>query len=371
VSERPVRIGFVGAGSVLWAYLQLLDRLVPRGLASEGPICARRRETWPDVLRRRPEAQLVDTPEDVMSADVDVVVVLTPPPSHAELSRLALEHGRHVVCEKPVAVSRAEGEEVVALAQERGLLYLAAPFVQLSPTFRAYWTQVRRGAIGTVHSARGLYGNAGSPWAAWYHSAGVGPFAENGIYNLKSLTALLGPVTEVLAAETTAVPLREAGGRVLDRPDPDVCHAILLHERGAISSLVSSQAIQRYRRPGLELYGTEGTANLLGDDWDPRGFEVWRNEAGRWEEHEPIDGTWLWADGLRECVLALRESRLPLQELRQDLHLLDVVEAVRVAVAERRAVEVASRFPDLDLALELPTGLEHVHDHTRPVDEQV
>ena len=56
----PVRVGFVGAGSVLWAYLQVLDRLVPRGLASEGPICARRREAWPDVLRRRPGAQLVD-----------------------------------------------------------------------------------------------------------------------------------------------------------------------------------------------------------------------------------------------------------------------------------------------------------------------
>lgn len=371
MSDRPVRVGFVGAGSVLWAYLQLLDRLVPRGLASEGPICARRRETWPDILRRRPGAQLVDAPEDVLSAGVDVVVVLTPPPSHAELSRLALEGGKHVVCEKPVAMSRAEAEDVVALARARGLQYLAAPFVQLSPTFRAYWTQVRRGAIGTVHSARGLYGNAGSPWAAWYHSAGVGPLAENGIYNLKSLTALLGPVTEVLAAEATAVPLREAGGSLLDRPDPDVCHAILRHEGGAISSLVSSQAIQRYRRPGLELYGTEGTANLLGDDWDPRGFEVWRNEAGRWDEHEPIDGTWLWADGLRECVLALREGRPPLQELRQDLHLLDVVEAARVAVAERRAVEVTSRFPDLDLSLELPTGLEHVHDHTRPVDEQV
>jgi predicted dehydrogenase len=369
-SVSPPRVGFIGAGSVLWAYLQVLDRLVPRGLAGEGPICARRRETWPELLRRRPAARLVETPEEVVAADVDVVVVITPPPSHAELSLLALGRGKHVVCEKPVAMSRSEAEGVVALARQRDLLYLAAPFVQLAPTFRAFWTQVRRGAIGDVHSARGLYGNAGSPWAAWYHSAGVGPLAENGIYNLKSLTALLGPVTEVLAAEATAVPLREAGGRVIDQPDPDVCHVLLRHTSGAISSLVSSQAIQRYRRPGLELYGTTGSANLLGDDWDPRGFELWRNEAGRWEEHEAIEGTWLWADGLRECLLALGEGRSPLQELEQDLHLLDVVEAARVAVVDRRAVEVPSRFPDLDLTYQLPTGAEHVHDHTRPLDEQ-
>jgi predicted dehydrogenase len=370
VSERPLGVGFIGAGSVLWAYLQVLDRLVPRGLAREGPICARRREVWPDILRRRPGALVVETPVEVLDAGVDVVVVLTPPPSHAELSLLALEHGAHVVCEKPIAMSRAEAEQVVAQARRRELTYLAAPFVQLAPTFRALWTQVRRGAIGHVHSARGLYGNAGSPWAAWYHSAGVGPLAENGIYNLKSLTALLGPVTEVLAAEATAVAVREAGGRILKPPDSDVCHAILRHADGGISSVVSSQAIQRYRRPALELYGTAGTANLLGDDWDPRGLELWRNDAGRWEEHEPIDGTWLWADGLRECVLAVAEGRAPLQELEQDLHLLDVVDAARTAARERRAVTVPSRFPDLDLTLELPTGLEHVHDHTRPLDEQ-
>ena len=325
--SRPVGVGFVGAGSVLWAYLQLLDRLIPRGLAVEGPIWARRRETWPELLRRRPAARLVSSLEEVLVAEVDVVVVLTPPESHADLT-------------------------------------------QLAPTFRALWTQIIRGAIGRVHSARGLYGNAGSPWAAWYHSAGVGPLAENGIYNLKSLTSLLGPVTEVMAAEATAVPVREAGGRVVDPADPDVAHTVLRHASGALSSLVSSQAMQRYRRPALELYGTEGTANLLGDDWDPRGFEIWRNELARWEEHEAIDGTWLWADGLRECVMALREGRAPLQEPQQELHLLDVVDAARVAIRERRAVEIGSSFPALDLTLELPIDLQHVHDHTRPLDEQ-
>jgi hypothetical protein len=46
-------------------------------------------------------------------------------------------------------------------------------------------------------------------------------------------------------------------------------------------------------------------------DWDPRGFEIWRNSAGCWEEFEPLDPTWLWADGLAEMVNALREKRQP------------------------------------------------------------
>ncbi len=348
----------------------MLDRLVPRGLAAEGPICARRREAWPSILARRPGAQLVSDPRGVVESDVDIVVVLTPPASHAEIAALAIANGKHVVVEKPIAESRMDAEALVELATERGLLLLAAPFVQLAPTFRALWTQVRRGAIGHVHSARGLYGNAGSTWAAWYHTAGVGPLAEAGIYNLKSLTAFLGPVVDVLGAEAVAVPHREVAGHDVDAPDPDVSHVVLRHESGAISSIVSSQAIQRYRRPGLELYGIEGTANLLGDDWDPRGYQIWRNSTGSWEEAEAVDGTWLWADGLRECVAALRERRPPLQDLAHDLHLLDVISAARTAASERRAVEIGSRFPDLDLTFEIPSGLEHVHDHTRPLDEQ-
>lgn len=229
---------------------------------------------------------------------------------------------------------------------------------------------MRDGALGHVHSARGLYGNAGSHWTTWYHSGGPGPLGEAGIYNLKSLTALLGPVVEVFAAEALAVPTRQAGGSEIASPDPDVSHVVLRHAEGALSGVVSSQAIQRYRRPALELYGTDGTANLLGDDWDPRGFEVWRNEAGCWEEHDAIEPTWLWADGLREALACVREDRPPLASLDHDLHLLDVVAAARVSAAEGAAVPVRSSFALPDLRLEPPSRVEHLHDHTRPSDEQ-
>jgi predicted dehydrogenase len=127
---------------------------------------------------------------------------------------------------------------------------------------------------------------------------------------------------------------------------------------------------QRYRRPALELYGTDGTANLLGDDWDPHGFEVWRNERGSREEHDAIEPTWLWADGLREAVADAREKRAPLARLDHDHHLLDVVAAARVSAAERAPVRVDSSFAPLDLRLEPPSRVEHLHDHTRPSDEQ-
>lgn len=367
---RPVTVGIIGAGNVMWAYFQALDRLIPRGLAELGLVCARRKNTWREFETRRPGIQLVADPAEVLQSTADVVLIITPPVSHALLVRLALERGKHVVVEKPAAATRCEAQKLARLAHERGLHLMCAPFVQLAPTLQALWGRIQDGAIGKVHSARALYGNAGSTWACWYHDGSIGPLAEVGIYNLKSLTAVLGPVAEVQSAESLVVVDREIGGETVETRGSDVSHVLLRHQDGALSSLVSSHCIQRYRRPALEFYGTEGTANLLGDDWDPRGFEIWRNRAACWEEFEPLDPTWLWTDGLIEMVNALREQRQPLHSLDHDIHLLEVIEASSRAAREKRAIAVQSRFLPLDLRLEERQNRHHLHDHTRPADEQ-
>ena len=358
----PVRVGFIGAGSVLWAYLQMIDRLAPRGLAVAGPICARRRGTWDRIHARRPGVELTVEPEDVLRSDVAVVVVLTSAESHAELVSLALEHGKHVLVEKPLAGSRAEGVALTELARDHGRHLVAAPFVHLAPTFRALWSAVADGAIGHVHTARGLYGVPPPDWNAWMHE--VGPLVDLGIYNLKSLTSLLGPVVEVIAAETDATETRHG--------DPaDVIHVTARHEGGALSSVLAGWEIHAYRRPALELYGTEGTADLLGDDWDPRGYEIYRAGERSWREFGSLDPTWLWTDGLRDLVGAVLEGRAPLADIEQDLHLLEVVQAARAAASERTAVSVKSRFEPIDLRLSLAEGSSgHIHDHTRSPEEQ-
>jgi predicted dehydrogenase len=221
VGERSVGVGFVGSGSVLWAYLRALDSLVARGVAWEGPISARRPETWPEILRRRPGAHIVSDAAGVIDSDVDIVAVLTPPSSHAEIAMAALDAGKHVLVEKPFGITRPEAEEVVGLAADRALYAMAAPFVLLSPSFQELWRLVDAHDIGVVHSARALYGNPGSTWARWFHESGVGPLGDLAVYNLKSLTTLLGAVTEVLAAESTAVRPRVVGDVTIEDPDAD------------------------------------------------------------------------------------------------------------------------------------------------------
>jgi predicted dehydrogenase len=362
-SQEPVRVGLIGAGSVLWAYLQLIDRLAPRGLVVAGPIAARRRDRWEQILDRRPGAELVATAEEVVGANVDVVAILTPAQGHAELAQLALEHGKHVLVEKPFAMTREEGEGLASIARDAGRHLVAAPFVHLAPTFRALWADITAGAIGRVHTARGLYGVPTPDWNEWMVE--VGPLVDLGLYNLKSLTSLLGPVTEVVAANSQDVAARP------DDAAPAATQLIVRHEDGALSSLISSWSVHAYHRPALELYGTDGTANLLGDDWDPRGYEIYRPADRSWQEFDPIDPTWLWTDGLRELVMAVREDRPPLASIEQDLHLLEVVEAARLAASSGQVVPVASRFEPIDLRLPAAeTASGHVHDHTRSPEEQ-
>ena len=289
-------------------------------------------------------------------------MILTSAGSHAELASLALDHGKHILVEKPFAGSPTEGAELAGLARARDCHLVAAPFVHLAPTFRALWSEITDGAIGSVHTARGLYGAPPPDWNTWMHEEG--PLGDLGIYNLKSVTTLLGPVEEVVAAE--AATGSSDAGRV-----PDVVHLIARHETGAVSSVVAGWEIHAYRRPGLELYGTEGTANLVGDDWDPRGYQIFRTEERSWREIGSLDPTWLWTDGLRDLVVAIREGRAPVANIEQDLHLLEVLEAARRSASEHATVHIMSRFEPIDLRLEPDrASLGHIHDHTRSPDEQ-
>jgi len=368
----PVRVGFVGAGNVLPAYLQALDRLVGRGLAEAGAVVARSESSRARLRRLRPSAAVVPDIDELLRDDeLEVVVVVTPPATHPELVERLLATGRHVVCEKPLADDPQVARNLFEAAEVAGLMLLAAPFVHLSPCFRRLWSLVAEGAIGDVHSARAHYGNPGSTWASWYHEDPLATLGDVGAYNLKSLAALLGPVREVTAISASALPVREIGDRSFAPRDPDTWQVILRHERGSLASVLASHATVAYRRPAIELYGTSGTANLVGDDWDPRGLEVWREDGGVWELREPEDSTWLWTDGLREAVVALGHGRPPIDNPELDVHVLDVIAAAGTSAAEGRTVGVTSGFHRwTELYLEQGPSARHVHDRTRPADEQ-
>lgn len=119
-----------------------------------------------------------DWRETVTRDDVDLVCVTTPPNLHKEMTLLALEHGKHVLCEKPMAMNAAEAEEMIAAAEGKGVLTLIDFELRFQPGRQAARQMIREGAIGRVRHAKWNFraphrGNPEIPWN-WWSDVGQG-----------------------------------------------------------------------------------------------------------------------------------------------------------------------------------------------------
>jgi predicted dehydrogenase len=363
---NPVRIGIVGCGNVLSAYWSECQKLAAKGEAEVVAACGRPAQRELLVDRLGVHRFVTDFRELVESPHVDVVVVLTPPPSHFEITRAALLTGKHVLCEKPLAMSLAEADELVELATRGPGLFAPAPFTLLSSTYQAIARRIRRGDIGKPCSARGRYGWSGPWWSEWFYRAGGGPVFDLACYNITSLTGWLGAVERVTALAGTAIAERVVNGKPVPVTVEDNAQ-ILLDFGGACFGVVTSGfTMQQYRSPALEVYGTEGTLQMLGDDWDPDGYEFWHNPAGCWQVYKETAPDWPWADGLRHLVECIRTGMRPFVTAQHARHVLEVMLAAQTSARDGNVKLVHSRFDQPEFPGSDPAEPAHlVHDRTR------
>jgi predicted dehydrogenase len=364
--SSPVRIGFAGCGNVLGAYLTVAARLRQRGLAEVTAFYGRDRQraealaAWPTATFHTDFAALL------AEAPVDVVVVLTPMPEHADMARAALLAGKHAVVEKPLATTLEAGRELVDLAARSGRHLLCAPFTVLSPTFRTIGHRLQRGDIGKVASARGRYGWAGPDWNDWFYRPGGGALFDLGVYSLTTLTGWLGPAQRVTAMTGVAIPERVVKGRRIRVEADDNAQVLLDFGQGCFAVVTTGFTIQQYGGPGLELYGTDGTIHLLGDDWDPDGYEIWQNAAGCWQRFKETHPDWPWTDGLRHLVECLQQGSRPIMTPEHAFHVLEIMIKAQEAGRDGQARRIESRFAPLRFEGEGATVAAHrVHDRTR------
>jgi predicted dehydrogenase len=363
VSERAVRIGVIGCGSVLEQYVAEAARL--RGRAEIVIACGRPHQRTAVAAFGIPRFT-TDSEEVLGSREVELVLVLTSPRSHGPLARAALEAGKHVLVEKPMAATLEEARELVALAEKSPGLLLPAPFTVLSPTFQAIARRVRRGDIGRPVSARARYGWAGPSWSGWFYLPGGGPLVDLAVYNVTTLTGLIGRARRVMAMTGVAVPEREVQGEKVRVQVEDNAQLLIEFEGGALAALTSGFTIQQYRGPGVEVYGTEGTIQMLGDDWDPDGYELWENRAGAWQIWKETAPDWPWTDGLRHLVDCIRAGARPLVTPRNAYHVLEVLIQAQASGRDGQARAIASPFTPPDLPGEAAAEPTHrIHDRSR------
>jgi predicted dehydrogenase len=372
MAEHPasVRLGIVGCGNVLGAYLSLAEHLRHNGLADVVCLCGREHRravaqaAWPSA------EFLTDYSRLLSRQDVDAIVVLTPMREHAPMAKAALEAGKHVLLEKPLAVDLDQARELILLARGRRKFLVCAPFTVLSPTFQAIGRRLRRGDIGQVVSARGRYGWAGPDWTDWFYKAGGGALFDLGVYSLTTLTGWLGPVRRVTAMMGVAVPKRNIAGKATPVEADDNSQVLLDFGNSCFAVLTTGFTLQQYRGPGLELFGTEGTLYMLGDDWDPDGYELWQNSAGCWQTYKETQPDWPWTDGLRHLVECIRNQAQLLVTPEHAYHVLEVMVQAQAAGRDGHTREVQSNFstPVVE-PMQTTIAAHRVHDRTRAHDE--
>ena len=362
----PVRIGIIGCGNVLSAYRVTIDKLRLRGIAEVARACGRASQRTAACAELGVQRFTTDAQEVIAAPDVDVVVILTSMTEHARLARAALEAGKHVLVEKPLATTLDESKSLVELARRSRGHLVCAPFTILSPTFRTIARRIRRGDIGKPCSGRARYGWAGPSWSEWFYKPGGGCLFDLGVYCLTSLTGLLGPAKRVTAMTGVAIPEREINGRSMRVEAEDNAQVLLDFGEGAFAVVTTGFTMQQYRTPALEVYGTTGTIQMLGDDWDPDGYELWQNSVGAWQVFKETTPDWSWTDGLNHLIDCIQDGTQPLVTPSHAHHVLEIMLKAQQAGREGRALPIESTFTPAAFADETPKEPAHlIHDRSR------
>lgn len=365
MSNQLLRLGIIGCGNVLTAYAPAILQLRARGQAEPALVCGR------ESQRQFAAAQLgsvrftTEFDDVVSSSEVDAVVILTSMPQHAPLARAALAAGKHVFVEKPLATSLDDAKALVELAERSPGTLVCAPFTTLSPTFQTIASRIRRGDIGKPCSARARYGWSGPWWNEWFYKPGGGCLFDLGIYCLTTLTGLLGPAKRVTALTGVAIPEREINGRNVRVEAEDNAQVLLDFGDACFGVITSGFTMQQYRSPALEVYGTTGTIQMLGDDWDPDGYELWQNAAGCWQVFKETDPDWPWHDGLRHFVECIRNGTRPLVTPEHALHVLEIMLKAQQAGREGRTLPIESAFERPVVESEHAEPAHLMHDRSR------
>jgi len=345
VSE-VLRVGVVGCGVIAARYIadsSAFEHWRPVACADLDADASR-------ALAAKHGLRSLGVDELIADAEVDLVLNLTPPMAHAAVVAAALDAGKHVYTEKPLAPTVSEARELVEEAERRGLRLGCAPDTFLSSPYETGRQLIADGAIGApVGAAATMLAGGPESWhpnADMFYRAGGGPLLDIAPYYLTALVSLLGPIQSVAAFAETPTPLRTLGagaraGDVIEVEVPTHAAAVVRMRNGALATLAVSFETRGQYVSGLVVYGTEGLltlpdANAFTGDVAVTGpgGEV-ETVAYRSRGEQETRGI-----GIEELAVALPEGRPHRANAELALHVLEAAEAAIVSAKERRFVEL-------------------------------
>ncbi len=362
----PVRLALIGVGDVAERdYLPEWHRLA--GRAEISAVCGRS----PERVRRIADEYHVPhwstDYHEVVQSNIDAIVNLTPIGSHYDITLAALEAGRHVYTEKPVALSSRYARTLKDVAAARQLVLVCAPSIMLFPQIVQVRELLNSGELGVIRSARAQALAGVPPWPG-YHSdpspffeTMAGPLVDMGVYPLHVLTGLLGPVSTVgaIASQSRKSFTVSEGpfeGKVVAVEIEDEWQ-LLVRLGDCIASVEANFSTTGSSSADCELRGDRGAvAFSLFDVSAP--ILLLRPGEDDWTEvpvaHERAEGP-DHVLGVQHLVECIRDGKAPIPDADHAIHVLEIVEAARQAARDGRTVTVDAPR-DQTFALPTPAG---------------
>jgi predicted dehydrogenase len=360
---RTMNVGMIGCGAISGIYLYNCYRLAnlkPVALAARDrahveakidEIKAKYNAEWkfsgaPELPRACSVAELL------ASADVDLVMNLTVPKVHAELTLAALDAGKHVYSEKPLGCSRQEAGRILALAKEKGVRVGCAPDTFLGAGLQTCRKLIDDGWIGAPIGCVAFMTCAGHeswhPDPEFYYEAGGGPMFDIGPYYLTALIHLMGPIARVSGAARATFPTRtitsaKKYGKVIPVETPTHIASTLEFANGAIGTMLMSFDVYGAHLPWIEIYGTCGSLSV--PDPNTFGGEVQvKIGRGDWSTVPLTHGYRENARGLGAADLAAGVFNHRAHRASGELayHVVDVMESCLEAAREGKTLAIRS-----------------------------
>ncbi|MGZ9809010.1 Gfo/Idh/MocA family protein [Pseudoroseicyclus sp. H15] len=339
-------VGIIGCGNISHAYLRLAPLFKSLELKAVADINMDAAKARADEFPVRAVSV-----EDLLAADdIDVVVNLTIPAVHYDITTRILEAGKHAYSEKPLVLTLDEAKALKELADEKGLRVGSAPDTFLGGSHQLARAVIDEGKVGRIIGGTCHVQNHGMehwhPNPDFFFQPGAGPVLDLGPYYVTNLIQLIGPVKRVGAMASISFPERKIAngpreGEMLKVNTPTNIHAILEFENGAIVTLGASWDVWKHRHFNMELYGEEGSLyvpdpNFFGGhvEMSERGADVAEiAERGHpfgianQPKDAPTQANYRCA-GLADMATAIAEGRPHRCSLELAVHAVDVMTSI-------------------------------------------
>jgi predicted dehydrogenase len=360
--DSAIGVGVIGCGNISGIYLENSKKFAVLKVVACADL---------DMERARARAAQYGVPkacsveELLADPEIDLVLNLTVPKAHAAVAQAAIQAGKSVYNEKPLAIDRTEGRALMDAARARGVRVGCAPDTFLGGGLQTCRKLIDDGWIGAPVAATAFMMSHGHehwhPDPGFYYQPGGGPMFDMGPYYLTALVALLGPVRRVTGSTRLTFPERTITsqpkyGTKITVTVPTHVAGLLDFADGTVATIITTFDVWAAELPQIEIYGTEGTLSLP----DPNTFggpvRIRRAGASEWSTLPLTHGYTANSRGLgvADLAYALRAGRPHRANGELAYHVLDIMQAIHEAAREGRHIDLTSTC---DRPAPLPLGL--------------